>query len=146
MLLNPRYGAVGLLSYPFQLYVEALGAVVELLGYLVVPFAFMFDATLPALYLPFVVLGLTYATFLSVGSVVLEELTHRRYPSFRDFKILLLYALLENFGYRQIVLYFRFQGIVRFLIGLHNWERVAHAGPAQVMQAEPSAFSGPSAF
>jgi cellulose synthase/poly-beta-1,6-N-acetylglucosamine synthase-like glycosyltransferase len=145
MLFSPKYGAVGLLSYPFHLYVEALGAVVEFLGYLLVPIAFIVDATLPAVYIPFLVLGLTFATFLSVGSVVLEELTHRRYPSFRDFKILLLCALLENFGYRQLVLYFRFQGVVRFLTGLHKWEKVTHLGTVGAIRApEPNAFSRPS--
>ncbi len=147
MLFDPKFGAVGLLSYPFHLYVEALGAVVEFLGYLVIPLAYMFDATLPALYVPFLVLGLAYATFLTVGSLVLEELTHRRYPSFRDFTTLLLYAILENFGYRQLVLYFRFQGVVRFVAGLHKWEKVTHLGPVEAFQAaKPNAVSAPSAF
>lgn len=128
VLFNLKYGALGLLSYPFHLYIEALGAVVEFLGYLVIPIAFILGTALPALYLPFLLLGLSYATFLSVGSVVLEELTHRRYPSFREFGTLLWYALLENFGYRQMVLYFRFQGVARFLFGFHKWEKVIHFG------------------
>jgi cellulose synthase/poly-beta-1,6-N-acetylglucosamine synthase-like glycosyltransferase len=134
LLFNPKHGAIGMLSYPFHLYVEALGAVVEFLGYVLVPVAFLLSAALPRLYIPFLVLGLAYATFLSVGSVVLEELTHRRYPSFRDLKTLLLYALLENFGYRQIVLWFRFQGVIRFLAGFHQWEKVAHVGTAPLPQ------------
>src|SRR5437870_1515088 len=92
MLFNRKYGAIGTLSYTFQLYVEALGAVVEFLGYALIPLAFMLNTALPALYVPFVILGLAYAGFLSVGSVVLEELTHRRYPRFRDLQTLLFYA------------------------------------------------------
>jgi cellulose synthase/poly-beta-1,6-N-acetylglucosamine synthase-like glycosyltransferase len=131
VLFNPKFGVVGLLSFPFQLYVEALGAVVELLGYALIPFAFMLGMSLPQLYLPFVVLGLAYAAFLSVGSVVLEDLTHRRYPSLRDLGILILYALVENFGYRQLLLFYRFQGVVRFLTGFREWEKVAHVGTAE---------------
>lgn len=135
MLFNPKYGPVGLLSYPFHLYVEALGAVVEFLGYLLIPFALLYRATLPDVYVPFLLLGLVCATFLSAGSVVLEELTHRRYPSSHDFKTLLFYALIENFGYRQVVLFFRFQGVLRFLFGSQRWEKVTH--PATVSTAGP---------
>ena len=134
MLFNRKYGVIGMLSYPFHLYVEALGAVVEFVGYALLPVAFMVNTSLPRLYVPFLVLGLAYATFLSVGSVVLEELTHRRYPSFRDLKTLLLYALLENFGYRQVVLWFRFQGVLRFLAGFHKWEKVVHVGTSSTAQ------------
>ena len=128
VLFNPKYGVVGILSFPFQLYVEALGAAVEFLGYMIMPFTLMLDTSLTAMYVAFVVLGLAYAAFLSVGSVVLEELTHRRYPTRRDLRILLGYALLENFGYRQLLLFFRFQGVLWFLTGFRRWEKVVHLG------------------
>lgn len=34
MLLNPRYGRVGLLAFPYYFFLEMLGPMVELLGYL----------------------------------------------------------------------------------------------------------------
>ena len=126
MHFSPRYGVVGLLSFPFHVYVEALGAGVEFVGYLAIPLALLLGIPLPPLFLPVLVLGLTYAAFLSVGSVVLEELTHRRYSSLRDFSILVLYAVLENFGYRQLILWFRLQGYLKFHAGSHQWEKVAH--------------------
>lgn len=126
MHFNPRYGVVGLLSFPFHLYVEALGAGVEFVGYLAIPLALLLGIALPPLYLPVFALGLTYAAFLSVGAVVLEELTHRRYPSLKDFSILLLYAVLENFGYRQLILWFRLQGYLKFHAGFRKWEKVDH--------------------
>ncbi len=128
MLFNSRYGIVGLVSFPFHLYVEALGSVVEFLGYFMVPLALMFGMVPLPLFMLFVVLSLVYGSFLSVGSVLLEELTYRRYPSFRDLMILLLYAVLENIGYRQIVLYYRVQGVLRFVLGFRQWEKVTHVG------------------
>jgi cellulose synthase/poly-beta-1,6-N-acetylglucosamine synthase-like glycosyltransferase len=138
VLFSPQFGVVGLLSFPFQLYVEALGAVVELLGYALIPFAFMLGMSLPQLYLPFVILGLAYSAFLSVGSVVLEDITHRRYPTFRDLGILIFYASIENFGYRQLLLFYRFQGVIRFLTGFRQWEKVVHLGPARYSQESHS--------
>jgi len=128
MMFNRRYGTLGLLAFPFHVYVEALGAVVESLGYVLVPLAFAFKLAPPVLYLSFLALGLTYAAFLTTGAVVLEEITYRRYPSFRDFAALLKYALLESLGYRQLVVFYRLQGVVQFLAGFRRWERVVHLG------------------
>jgi len=128
MLFNRKYGVLGLLSFPFQVYIEGVGAAVEFIGYFMVPIAIMFGMVPPTLYVLFVIVGLMYGGFLSVGAVLLEELTYRRYPGFRDLMTLLLYAFLENVGYRQMVLYYRFQGVVQFVRGYRQWEKVVHVG------------------
>lgn len=131
MLFNRQYGVIGMLSYPFQLYIEGFGAAVEFLGYFMVPMALMLGIVPPTLFVLFMVLGLVYGSFLSVGAVLLEELTYRRYPGFKDLSTLLAYAVLENIGYRQVVLYYRFQGLVRFLAGFRSWEKVVHEGATE---------------
>lgn len=135
ILFNQKYGLIGMISFPFQLFVEALGTVVEFLGYFMVPLALLFGMVPPTLYILFVCLALLYGGFLSVGAVLLEDLTYRRYPGFRDLMTLLWYAMLENIGYRQIILYYRFQGFVRFLTGFRSWEKVIHAGSQRVASA-----------
>jgi hypothetical protein len=42
--------------------------------------------------------------------------------------VLLLFAFVENLGFRQVVLFYRFQGLWRFLAGFRAWEKVAHVG------------------
>jgi cellulose synthase/poly-beta-1,6-N-acetylglucosamine synthase-like glycosyltransferase len=128
MLFRRKYGIVGWLSFPFHSYVEGLGAAVEFLGYLLMPLGFVLGMVPPSLLVVFVLLGFVYGGFLSVGAVLLEELTYRRYPRFRDLLTLLVFALFENIGYRQLVLYYRFQGVVKFLAGSRRWEKVAHVG------------------
>jgi cellulose synthase/poly-beta-1,6-N-acetylglucosamine synthase-like glycosyltransferase len=128
MLFNRKYGVIGMMSFPFQLYIEGFGAAVEFLGYFMIPMALMLGIVPPTLFVLFVVLGLVYGSFLSVGAVLLEELTYRRYPGFKDLSTLLGFAVIENIGYRQLVLYYRFQGLVRFLTGFRSWEKVVHVG------------------
>jgi cellulose synthase/poly-beta-1,6-N-acetylglucosamine synthase-like glycosyltransferase len=128
ILFRQKYGIVGCLSFPFHSYVEGLGAAVETLGYLLLPLGFLFGLVSPFVLMVFVLLGFIYGSFLSVGAVLVEELTYRRYPRFRDLLTLLGYAAFENFGYRQLILYFRFQGILKFLAGSRRWEKVSHAG------------------
>ncbi|HEY6292774.1 MAG TPA: glycosyltransferase [Terriglobia bacterium] len=126
MIFNPAFGATGLFSLPFHAGVEGLGALVEVAGYLIIPLEAYLDPSLLRFLLPFLLLSLAYAGFLSVAAVVMEEVTYHRYSSLRHLAILLLYGLLENFGYRQLVLWFRLQGIFRFLAGFGRWEKVIH--------------------
>jgi cellulose synthase/poly-beta-1,6-N-acetylglucosamine synthase-like glycosyltransferase len=128
MLFRRRYGIVGLFSLPFHLYVEGVGAIVEFLGYILVPISFFGGFISPALLLLLILLGLAYGGFLSVGAVLLEEMTYRRYPRARDLLVLLAYGMLENMGYRQLILLFRVQGTLKFLVGSHRWEKVMHQG------------------
>ena len=128
ILFRPEYGLVGCFSYPFHLYVEGLGAAVEFIGYLLVPLAIILGLVPAPLLILFVLLGFVYGGFLSVGAVLLEELTYRRYPKFRDLLSLLVLAMFENIGYRQLVLYYRFQGVLKFITGYRRWEKVVHVG------------------
>jgi cellulose synthase/poly-beta-1,6-N-acetylglucosamine synthase-like glycosyltransferase len=128
ILFGRKYGIVGWLSFPFHSYVEGLGAAVEFLGYLLIPVGIFLGMVPAALLLVFILLGFIYGGFLSVGAVLLEELTYRRYPRLRDLLTLVVFAMFENIGYRQLVLYYRFQGLLKFLAGNHHWEKVAHAG------------------
>jgi len=128
IMFHKKNGVVGWLSFPFHAYVEGLGAAVEFLGYAVIPVGIFLGLIHPGLLLVFFLLGVVYGGFLSVGAVLLEELTYRRYPRWRDLLTLLLVAVLENAGYRQLVLYYRFQGLVKFLEGSSHWEKVAHVG------------------
>jgi len=38
--------------------------------------------------------------------------------------------MLENVGYRQLILFFRVEGILKFMVGSHRWEKVTHEGQA----------------
>jgi hypothetical protein len=126
MVGNPAFGTLGLVSLPFHVFIEAFGALVEPLGYAMIPLLVWVDPSRLGALIRLFTLGLVWSAFLSVAAVVLEEMTHRRYRSTRNLTILLCYALVENIGYRQLVLLFRFLGVVRFLTGNHKWEKVIH--------------------
>lgn len=127
MSFRPRFGFAGFFSLPFYIFVESAGAAVEFIGYIVVPLAFAFHLALLSFYIPLVILSLIYAAFLSIGAVLIEEMTDRPYPAARDLYTLIKWSVFENFGFRQLILYFRFQGLLRFFAGARQWETVSHA-------------------
>ena len=126
LLFNHRHGLVGLFSMPFQTFVEAFGCLVEFGGYILIPISFALGLTPLSLFLLFLLLSLVYGSLLSVGAILLEEITYRRYPEMKDLLRLLLYAVLENFGYRQMTVFYRVQGFIQYLRGHKQWELVRH--------------------
>ncbi len=128
MLFNPRYGVVGLLAMPYFLLFEALGAVVEWVGYV----AFVIGLALGVLDLQFAVAFFLAAVglgaLLSVSVVFLEELRLRKYPSWRDLARLTAYGVLENFGYRQLTTFWRVWAIWSFLRRNADWGAMERRG------------------
>jgi cellulose synthase/poly-beta-1,6-N-acetylglucosamine synthase-like glycosyltransferase len=122
MILNPRYGRVGMLAMPFFFFAEMLSPVVEILGYVAMIGAFIFGIINLQFFLLFLFLAIFYGVFLSVASVFLEEMTYQRYPEWENFFILLLFGVLENFGYRQINSFWRFLSFFQYLFGKQLWE------------------------
>jgi len=135
MIGDPRFGLMGLFSMPFHAYVEAAGCVVEAAGTVLLPFSFLVGAMPFGLFLMLMFLAVGYGTLLSMGSVLLAEATVRRYPSYKDVLTLILFSLVENFGYRQMVTFFRAQGVLQYVMGLRKWELVSHRGLASQLEA-----------
>jgi cellulose synthase/poly-beta-1,6-N-acetylglucosamine synthase-like glycosyltransferase len=138
MICNPRYGATGMLSMPFHLLIEVIGCVVEALGTILLPLCLIVLHTPLWIFLLFMVLSVGYGTLLSMGSVVLEEITQRRYPRLRHVLILMFYAVIENVGYRQVVTFFRAAGVLQAFRGRrwNRWEFVEHKGVMQGGEAQ----------
>lgn len=128
MLLNPRYGSLGLVGLPFHFVIEGIGSVVEAIGTFMVPIAFALGLLPLPMFLLFLLLAVGYGTLLSLASVLLEEITLRRYPKLKHVLVLMIFAVIENLGYRQLVALFRAQGVLRYLLGQKKWERVEHTG------------------
>jgi cellulose synthase/poly-beta-1,6-N-acetylglucosamine synthase-like glycosyltransferase len=128
MLFNQRYGLVGMAAMPYYLFVEILGPVLELLGYVATVILLIrgsVDMEMAAL---FFLVALLYGILFSVGSVVLEEISFRRYPSPKHLAILLLMGVVENFGYRQLTAWWRLKAIFDSLRGQRGWGKMQRTG------------------
>ena len=121
MLFNRQYGAVGWIMFPFFLFGEALAPVVELVGFVLTAVALSLGVVNLQFGLVFLAVAVGYQILLSLWAVLLEEATFRTYPRRRDFALMLLYALVEPFGYRQLTVYWRLKGIWNAFRGLGHW-------------------------
>lgn len=128
MLFNPQFGRIGMSVLPYYVLFEILGPVIEVLGYLFVIISFFIGILSFDFLMLFLFLAIFYGVFLSTASIFLEELTFRRYPKWSHLFKLLLYGVLENFGYRQLNSFWRFHALIQFLCGKRKWEHVHKKG------------------
>ncbi|MCX7904138.1 MAG: glycosyltransferase [Caloramator sp.] len=124
MFLNPQYGMIGLYAYPYFFFFEMLGPIIEVIGYILVPLSYIFGILNVKYFILFFAAAVLYGILLSVGAILLEEYTFNRYPYLSQVFKLTLYAILENFGYRQLTSIYRFEGIFKFSRLKHNWGKI----------------------
>jgi cellulose synthase/poly-beta-1,6-N-acetylglucosamine synthase-like glycosyltransferase len=117
MLFNPRFGVVGLFAFPYFFLFEMLGPAVEILGYFLTVIGLVFRIVSPAIAVLFFSVSVMFGILLSTSAVLLDEFTTQRYPSWRHGRQLFLAAILENFGFRQMLTFFRVQGLIEALKG-----------------------------
>ena len=128
MLFNPRYGVIGMITYPFFFFGEMLAPVVELFGYFLVVMSLLtgeFDATVTLLFLG---VSVGFGTLLSYWAVLLEQLTFRRYTDANDIWRMLGFAMLENVGYRQATAWWRLKAFVNVARGDRGWGTMVREG------------------
>ena len=113
MLFNPTYGRGGLMAYPYYFFFEMLGPIIEVLGYVSVIALALMGRLSPGFAVAFLLIAFVYGSIISVFAVALEELTFRRYQRMSDLIWLMITAVFENIGYRQLVTFWRMRGTLR---------------------------------
>ncbi|NOV03777.1 glycosyltransferase family 2 protein [Paenibacillus planticolens] len=121
MMLNPKYGTIGMVTLPYYWLFELVGPIVEFLGYIFIPLAYLFGLLEFNSFLIYFIIAFLLGSTLSMGSILLEQISFRKYTTFLDTMRLVAFALLENLGYRQLTILYRIEGIFKFRKGRHAW-------------------------
>jgi cellulose synthase/poly-beta-1,6-N-acetylglucosamine synthase-like glycosyltransferase len=111
MFGRPRYGALGMVALPYFVLFELVGPIFELTSFFLLPTAYLLGVLDTAILVAFAVVAVLLGVLLSVAALALEEFSFRRHPHRLDVVRMLAYAVLENFGYRQLVDWWRLQGL-----------------------------------
>ena len=121
MIFNPKYGKLGVLSMPFFLFFEMFGPIVEITGYLMFIVFFLLGVFSLSYFLLFLSVAVIFGVLISLSSLLLAEMTLKRYEDPVDRLKLLFLAILENFGYRQLHTLWRIKGTIQFLRKEKKW-------------------------
>jgi cellulose synthase/poly-beta-1,6-N-acetylglucosamine synthase-like glycosyltransferase len=103
MIGNPRYGRIGLVALPYYVVFELLAPFIELSALVLLPLGLGIHAVDLAFAWRFALVAYGYGLLVSLVSLFIEEVSFHRYPRWSDLLRGILAAVIENFGYRQLL-------------------------------------------
>jgi cellulose synthase/poly-beta-1,6-N-acetylglucosamine synthase-like glycosyltransferase len=127
-ILRPRYGVLGMVVLPAFVLFEWMAPIIEAVGIVLVVLGVLLGVLAPVFAVLFFSLACGFGILLSMLALMLEELSFRRYGRARDRALLVVWAVLENLGYRQLTVWWRLRGIASYLRGKKSWGKMHRAG------------------
>lgn len=107
MFLNPSYGKVGLITYPYFVLFEYITPFLEIFGTLNILFAYLIGVINIHFFLLYLLVYMGFNTVVSFVAVLLEKNLFKDTLTVSMVIRLLFICILENFGYRQLCSWFR---------------------------------------
>ncbi len=127
LFMNPSYGRLGVLGYPYWLLFEWASPLIAFSGFVyTIYLAISHKLNLPFFLLLFLFVY-TFAVSLSVWAVLFEEITFHKYGRKRDVLRLLASALVEPFFYPMHTL-FALIGNFEAISGKQGWGKAKRSG------------------
>jgi cellulose synthase/poly-beta-1,6-N-acetylglucosamine synthase-like glycosyltransferase len=128
MLFRSSYGRIGALALPYVWVYELFAPIIELSGMVTIVLAAMSGNLSHEFFVQFMIFGYAFATVISIGAVLQEELTYKRYSDWQDVARLVTYCFLEHFPYRQLHMVWRLQGLWQYMRGDMVWKPLERKG------------------
>lgn len=137
MLFNPRYGRIGMVGLPMFLCFDILGPVLDLFGLLCIPLFWWSGLLSWKFAAAFFAVVVLYGVFLSMMALVLAEMVLFKTTRKRDMLMLAFAAIAENFGYRQLNLLWRIEGVWQYFRKQQAWGEMTRTGFTKKKPAPP---------
>jgi cellulose synthase/poly-beta-1,6-N-acetylglucosamine synthase-like glycosyltransferase len=128
MCFNPRYGILGLLSYPFWMFFEWLAPLIEFLGIIYFIFLAIFGQPNWSFFFLLYAFVFTFAISMSTWAVLFEEMTFHKYKQKRDVLLLILTGILEPIFFHPFVVYWSLRGNIDYMRGVRSWGKMEREG------------------
>jgi cellulose synthase/poly-beta-1,6-N-acetylglucosamine synthase-like glycosyltransferase len=124
MICNPRYGVVAFGTLPYTIVFEGLAPLLEFSSYAVMTAAVLSGAFDWQHYFVVLLLWTFLGTSVSMTAVLMNDVATRRYMRGRDLILLIVVALVENVGYRQLNTWWGTVGTVQAMTGKGGWGKM----------------------
>jgi len=146
-ILDPRKGRLGMVVYPYFLFVELLAPVIEAFGLLYMGGRLLLGIADLEFVVAFVVLTYVWGLTLSLWAIALDGIAFPRGHQRRDQLLLILWAVAEQIGFRQLTIVWRLRGMRKYLQGSTEWGAMTRKGfspPVAVTPTAPAADPAPA--
>jgi len=128
IFLNPRYGAAGLLAFPYFLLVELFGPIIETAAYIFIGVGLYLGKIDHSILLLFILVDIVFGIFMSFGAVFIEESAFHKYTKLSHLIGLVILSFIEQLGFRQLLTILRLRGLINYVLGRKSWGSLSRTG------------------
>ncbi len=129
MLLNPKYGVLGMVSYPYWMLAEWLAPFVEFFGITFLIIMGLCGLANWAFCLSLMLLLYAFSICLSMYAIYIQEISFNKYENKKDILHLLLTAAIEPFYFHPRVVWWALKGNYDFVTGKNTgWGEMVRQG------------------
>lgn len=143
MFLNPKYGVLGMLSYPYWFFFEMCAPVIEFFGFV----SFFIFASLGlmdwAFFFTYLLFILSFGYLYSAFAILMEVVTYNQYKRRTDVMVILFTALTEPFYFHPFVVWSAIKGFVDYARKKNAWGEMTRQGFAKKGAPAPAAIVTP---
>jgi cellulose synthase/poly-beta-1,6-N-acetylglucosamine synthase-like glycosyltransferase len=127
MIFNRKYSRTGMVAMPYFVIFEAIGPIIEIQGYIMVVLAAMLGILDKNIALLLFASTILLGIIVSVISLMVAE-RENHYFKIRDVMKLIAYAIIENFGPRQVFSFWRVRALFHIVFGKSGWGHIRRQG------------------
>ena len=131
MFLNPRYGLLGMVSYPFWFFFEMLAPGIEFFGFILFLVLAIFGLINWSMFIALLVFIITFGYMYSAFGAFMEVITYNMYHRRTDMMKLLLTALTEPFVFHPFAVWSAIKGYIDYIRKKKAWGEMTRQGFGQ---------------
>ena len=124
IFLNPKYGVVGIFSFLYFVVYELFSCIIDILGLIIVLISYFSGLLNIEFLFTFLIIYILYGIVVSITSVMLENYTSKHISSIGTLLKLIIFSIIESFGYRQLCSWYRITGFIGYRKRKHQWSKI----------------------
>ncbi len=129
MFMNPKYGVLGLLSYPYWFFAEWMASLIEAGGYIFVILVIVFKLINWKFFVVLSIFVYFYAVFLTILSLTMQQFIYGKFKRTKDILSLCITAFLEPIFYHPRTVYWAIKGnFDKIFKNNHSWGAMTRTG------------------
>ena len=134
IFLNPKYGVVGLISYLYYLVYEMLSCILDVVGLVIVLTSYFIGLLNKEFLITFLLIYIVYSAIISITAIVLDNYIFREKLTLVEIIKLILFAILESFGYRQLCSWYRISGFIGYRKSKYQWGKIKRKKQNKILE------------
>lgn len=120
MFFNPRFGRLGMLSYPYWFFYEWLAPILEFFGFISILLFYYLGILNLSFFIAITLTIYTFSVMFSLYAILWEVFTYNQYTRIRDLATLVFCALIEPFVFHPLVVWSSIRGNYKKLFKINS--------------------------